>query len=742
MKIQLRNLYLFSTYTGLQLEIPKCEATEALWSLGNPIAPANLLLLKQQLHTINLTGQPGGVGLKLRAPNESYKVLGVQLNPLLNFKDHFVAVTSEVRQISTVLKRTLLSPNRKQLIIQQLLQGKYHAVHLGVFSDTQLQDIDRILNSATRHAQGLPNSFPIEAIHRDSTEFGLNKPSILVRAMQLSASQLTTSMNKPSLRGELFFQHVRNLCQTYATWPRAALEHHTVKMPTLRILLYLDRMGLQLKGISFPSFDTGIAYTIGALSDTVDHARHLRRKNLPQITNPKAYRRYRTQECAPLRASQRINRHLTPAWETTIRTWQDILERDQANILLRPINRLVMQYAPTANTSEKGKLRRVLRTLRHILSSPITREYRKLHEHTTSDSHTDHLPLRVHPSWRDHIPHQDLQHTQSWLQTLFRSPVPRSTKTTHTHCYELHHTATALPEFDVARVTGHRYRGKQLHYRLYRVEWTLEHLTDQQIADQEALGFEIQHRTPTTVPAALQKSLRGRPKCPVCNMQVAPTAEYRLCRSRNCHAATHVGCTADPGWQCAWCMKHHIPLHWLLQEVQWKPSWQLAADVLTADSGESAIHAYKQTRLPPPKHTTPRQAPALPAGWCPRFCAFQLAHMHPDLNILPLGRMVIAAHPTDNDHYTLHSSTGSTVSVLPRRKIQQLYTLFKPHCTQLTFEEEVHALVARSLALRKPRKPRQRETPSLRGTCPLRCSAPPTPYTLTHSGRLTPASSN
>ena len=249
-----------------------------------------------------------------------------------------------------------------------------------------------------------------------------------------------------------------------------------------------------------------------------------------------------------------------------------------------------MQYAPTANTSEQGKLRRALRTLKHILSSPTIREYRKLPEHTTSDSHTDHLPLRAHPSWRDHIPHQDLQHTQSWLQTLFRSPVPRSTKTTHTHSYELHHTATALPEFDVVRVTGHRYRGKQLHYR---VEWTLEHLTDQQIADQEALGFEIQHRTPTTVPVALQKSLRGRPKCPVCNMQVAPTAEYRLCRSRNCHAATHVGCTADPGWQCAWCMKHHIPLHWLLQEVQWKPSWQLAADVLTADSGESAIHAYK-----------------------------------------------------------------------------------------------------------------------------------------------------
>ena len=108
--------------------------------------------------------------------------------------------------------------------------------------------------------------------------------------------------------------------------------------------------------------------------------------------------------------------------------------------------------------------------------------------------------------------------------------------------------------------------------------------------------------------------------------------------------------------------------------------------------------------------------------------------MHPNLNILPLGRMVIAAHPIDNDHCTLHSSTGSTVSVLPRPKIQQLYTIHYSNRIAPNYrlkKRSMHSLPGLWLSA-SPANP-DSETPSLRGTCPLRCSAPPTPYTLTHS---------
>jgi len=41
LKIQLSKLHLFSQYIGLQLEITKCEATRALWALGNPLTHKN-----------------------------------------------------------------------------------------------------------------------------------------------------------------------------------------------------------------------------------------------------------------------------------------------------------------------------------------------------------------------------------------------------------------------------------------------------------------------------------------------------------------------------------------------------------------------------------------------------------------------------------------------------------------------------------------------------------------------------
>jgi hypothetical protein len=52
LKIQLKKLHLFSQYTGLQLETTKCEATGALWALGNPLTHKNQEMLQDQIHSI------------------------------------------------------------------------------------------------------------------------------------------------------------------------------------------------------------------------------------------------------------------------------------------------------------------------------------------------------------------------------------------------------------------------------------------------------------------------------------------------------------------------------------------------------------------------------------------------------------------------------------------------------------------------------------------------------------------
>jgi hypothetical protein len=57
-------------------------------------------------------------------------------------------------------------------VIEQLLKSKYHATYLGIFTDKQLETIDKLLNKAARNALGLTPSFPTEAMYRLDKEMG------------------------------------------------------------------------------------------------------------------------------------------------------------------------------------------------------------------------------------------------------------------------------------------------------------------------------------------------------------------------------------------------------------------------------------------------------------------------------------------------------------------------------------------------------------------------------------------
>ena len=67
-------------------------------------------------------------------------MLGVHINPLLDFRKHFMHITKNVRKLAKALT------NRK-LSLEQVLKSKYHATHLGVLNDRQLATIDGILTN-------------------------------------------------------------------------------------------------------------------------------------------------------------------------------------------------------------------------------------------------------------------------------------------------------------------------------------------------------------------------------------------------------------------------------------------------------------------------------------------------------------------------------------------------------------------------------------------------------------------
>jgi hypothetical protein len=89
-------------------------------------------------------------------------MLEVQTNPMLDFRDHLKHVIADIWQLAKVLTKRKLSSDRKNLVIYQLLKSKYHATHLGLFADKQLEIIDKLFNKAAKNAMGLIPSFPTE----------------------------------------------------------------------------------------------------------------------------------------------------------------------------------------------------------------------------------------------------------------------------------------------------------------------------------------------------------------------------------------------------------------------------------------------------------------------------------------------------------------------------------------------------------------------------------------------------
>ena len=91
----------------------------------------NTHLLRSQISTIKFED---GTPIKYLTPNKSYKMLGVHINPMLDFRDHLKHITFDIKKLAKALAKRLISPNRKKLVIDQLLKSKYHATHLGILT--------------------------------------------------------------------------------------------------------------------------------------------------------------------------------------------------------------------------------------------------------------------------------------------------------------------------------------------------------------------------------------------------------------------------------------------------------------------------------------------------------------------------------------------------------------------------------------------------------------------------------
>jgi hypothetical protein len=230
-----------------------------------------------------------------------------------DFRDHLKHITTEVRNLARVLTKRRLSPNRKKLVIDQLLKSKYHATHLGIFTDTQLSTIDKILNKASRNAMGLTPSFPTEAIHRPTKEMGLGYAPLRNKATQMGIEHLMDILNKPTDRGHLAYAHTHRVATTYQHWPIEAYEANQAKPQTLRVLSYVQNItGAELEHIPNLQTPNHVAISLRAASREMDETGAKQRDNIPKNLPPKEYDKQIRNQCLPLNFSDRLLKHLAP----------------------------------------------------------------------------------------------------------------------------------------------------------------------------------------------------------------------------------------------------------------------------------------------------------------------------------------------------------------------------------------------------------------------------------------------
>ena len=97
-------------------------------------------------------------------------------------------------------------------------------------------------------------------------------------------------LNKPTDRGYLAYTHTSRVATTYQHWPKEAYKANQAKLPTLRVLSYVQNItGAELEHIPNLQAPNHIAICLRAASKEVDEIRANQRENIPKNLPPKEY---------------------------------------------------------------------------------------------------------------------------------------------------------------------------------------------------------------------------------------------------------------------------------------------------------------------------------------------------------------------------------------------------------------------------------------------------------------------
>ena len=198
MRIQARKLERFLNWAGLSVNHKKCAITGAAhgWAADNGLHAAHPKALAHTAHTHRDAVTVSGGTIPYLAPTQSYKYLGFDLNPLLEWTTLFDRVYAELDEKGMKLACSLASPAQKLQVLRRCIVPAvtYH-FPLAPYTARQLENLDKKIIQIAKRCMHLPKGMANAILHEDRHVGGMGVTSLLEDYTHLNTQSYVTLKN-------------------------------------------------------------------------------------------------------------------------------------------------------------------------------------------------------------------------------------------------------------------------------------------------------------------------------------------------------------------------------------------------------------------------------------------------------------------------------------------------------------------------------------------------------------------
>jgi ribonuclease HI len=198
MRVQARKLEKFLAWAGLSVNHTKCAITGATheWAAGSGLHAAHPKALAHTAHTHETAVTVSGGTIPYLPPTQTYKYLGFDLNPFLDWNTMYDRVFADLDEKGVRLTCSLASPAQKLQVLRRcIIPAVTYHFPLAPYTARQIENLDKKIIQIAKRCMRLPKGMANAILHEDRHLGGLGVTSLLEDYVHLNTQCYVTLKN-------------------------------------------------------------------------------------------------------------------------------------------------------------------------------------------------------------------------------------------------------------------------------------------------------------------------------------------------------------------------------------------------------------------------------------------------------------------------------------------------------------------------------------------------------------------